>query len=177
MADFMKQRIAAGVLLLAAVFLFCSMAASSKQTAGIRVKAPEAEDSGAQYYYESTVNPFYPELAPYYEVKGGYITGNCTWYAWGRACEIAGRKLPHVFLGDAGTWWETNQKEGWYPYGSSPKRGAFACYETHVGIVEQVEPLLISESGWGVEKQRAPVVFHCGKPWHSKPKGYIYPEE
>lgn len=97
MADFMKQRIAAGVLLLAAVFLFCSMAASSKQTAGIRVKAPEAEDSGAQYYYESTVNPFYPELAPYYEVKGGYITGNCTWYAWGRACEIAGRKLPHVF--------------------------------------------------------------------------------
>ena len=73
----MKQRIAAGVLLLAAVFLFCSMAASSKQTAGIRVKAPEAEDSGAQYYYESTVNPFYPELAPYYEVKGGYITGNC----------------------------------------------------------------------------------------------------
>ena len=87
----MKQRIAAGVLLLAAVFLFCSMAASSKQTAGIRVKAPEAEDSGAQYYYESTVNPFYPELAPYYEVKGGYITGNCTWYAWGRASCIFGR--------------------------------------------------------------------------------------
>ena len=172
----MKQKITAGILLLAAVFLFCSMTASSKQTDGIRIKAPEKKESGAWYYYESTVNPFYPAMAPYCRVNGGYITGNCTWYAWGRACEIAGQKLPYVFSGDAASWWDINRKEGWYPYGTSPKRGAIACYETHVGIVEQAEPLLISESGWTVEKQKTPIVFHCGKPWYSKPKGYIYPE-
>lgn len=160
-----------------AILLFCDSIIGSGGSGKPRAEAPNEHGGGSLYYYDETVNPFYPKLAPYYKTADGYITGNCTWYAWGRACEIAGKRLSHPFTGDAGTWWETNQKEGWYPYGTSPKRGAIACYETHVGIVEQVDPLIVSESGWTVEKQKGPVVFHCGKPWHKEPKGYIYPNE
>lgn len=172
----MKQRIAAGILLVLAIFLFCSHMAAKKTESRIRFKAPEKAAQGSEYYYNESINPFYPELAPYCKVKDGYITGNCTWYAWGRACERAGGKLPYVFTGDAGTWWETNKKEGWYPYGNSPKPGAIVCYRTHVAVVEQIDPLMVSESGWTIEKEKNPIVFHWGRPWQAgeEPMGYIY---
>lgn len=172
----MKQRITAGILLILAIFLFCSQTAARKPENRMRLQAPERAALGSRYYYDAEINPFYPELAPYRKVKGGYVTGNCTWYAWGRACEIAGEKLPHVFTGDAGTWWETNKKEGWYPYGTSPKRGAIICYRTHVAVVEQTDPLIVSESGWTIEKKKNPIVFHWGRAWRTgeEAMGYIY---
>ncbi|MCB6994028.1 CHAP domain-containing protein [bacterium 210820-DFI.6.37] len=174
----MKQRAAAGILLILAIFIFCGQIAARTPENGIRRQAPDKASRGGRFYYDEEMNPFYPKLAPYWKVKDGYINGNCTWYAWGRACEIAGKKLPHAFTGDAGTWWETNQREGWYPYGQEPKRGAVVCYRTHVAVVEQVSPLIVSESGWNVAKDRKNIVFHCGSPWRESetPKGYIYPE-
>ena len=114
----MKQRLTAGILLLLCIGIFCGLTASGMWHQGVRIKAPEKKENSRQYYYETSVNPFYPEFAPYGRYSGDYITGNCTWYAWGRACEIAGKRLPYAFTGDAGSWWETNRKEGWYPYGT-----------------------------------------------------------
>lgn len=172
----MKQRVVAGMLLIGAIFVFMgTLSPGSAQ--GTRREAPSQRQIGKQFYYDSDINPFYPQLAPYYKLEDGYITGNCTWYAWGRACEIAGGKLPYVFAGNAGTWWEQNKKNGWYPRGTKPKRGAIACYATHVAVVEQEEPLKVSESGWTVEKQKEPIVFHCGTPWHKEVLGYIYVTE
>lgn len=94
----MKQRVVAGALLIAAIFVFVGTL-SGGQIQGIRGEAPSQHQIGEQFYYDSEINPFYPRMAPYYKLKGGYITGNCTWYAWGRACEIAGGKLPYVFTG------------------------------------------------------------------------------
>ncbi len=143
---------------------------------GLRREAPREDSWGQQYYYDSTYNPFYPKLAPYYKTKEHYVIGNCTWYAWGRVCEIAGKKLPYVFTGDAGSWWDENRKKGWYAYGSQPKKGAIICYDTHVGVVEQVQPLTVSESGWKLADKKDAIVFNCGAPWRREEtaKGYIY---
>lgn len=61
------------------------------------------------------------------------IYHNCTWYAYGRFNEIAGKtnRLP---AGDAGTWYDTYTGLK----GSTPKVGAIAVYSTHVGIVEKI---------------------------------------
>lgn len=175
----MKRRTAAGILMILAVFLFWNLNSSGRCAAGIRTVPPVKGENGTQYYYNKANNPFYPDVAPFRKTKDGYVTGNCTWYAWGRACEIAGEKLPHVFTGDAGTWWSKNKEENWYDYGSKPRCGAIICYKTHVGIVEQEKPLIISESGWEVSKNKNRLIFHCGEPWRSKekPLGYIYVEK
>ncbi|MCI9597801.1 MAG: CHAP domain-containing protein [Firmicutes bacterium] len=171
----MRQRAAAGLLLILAIITFYNMTTWQKSPS-IREHPPVKGAAGAQFYYHEDINPFYPDLAPYGKTKKGYITGNCTWYAWGRACEIAGRQLPHMFIGNAGTWWEQNRERGWYPYGQEPRRGAIACYATHVAIVEQAEPLLVSESGWKVAEKKEAIYFNCGRPWNKKEDivGYIY---
>lgn len=171
----MRQRAAAGLLLILAIIAFYNITTWQKFQP-IREHPPEKGAAGARFYYHEDMNPFYPDLAPYGKTTKGYITGNCTWYAWGRACEIAGRQLPHVFIGNAGTWWEQNRQRDWYPYGQEPKQGAIVCYATHVAIVEQAEPLLISESGWKVAKKKEAIHFNCGSPWNKKEEivGYIY---
>ena len=72
------------------------------------------------------------------------------------------------------------QKGNYYPYGSTPKVGAIACYSTHVAIVEKVvngQPY-VSESSWTLSSSRpasaSDIVFHYGTPWSSSLKGYIY---
>lgn len=171
----MKQRAAAGLLLILAILLFYNLTLGKKPQI-IREHPPEQSMAGAQFYYHEENNPFYPAFAPYSKTENGYVTGNCTWYAWGRVCEMAGKKLPHVFTGNAGTWWEQNKAQGWYPYGTEPKRGAIACYETHVAVVEQAEPLIVSESGWKVAAEKEGIQFNCGMPWHKDEEvvGYIY---
>lgn len=175
----MKQRLIAGVFLILTIFIFCNRILAQgggAKDVEIRTQAPLKGQPGSDFYYNQEINPFYPKLAPYYRMQDGYVTGNCTWYAWGRACERTGGKLPYVFTGNAGTWWQKNIEEGWYDYGASPRPGAIVCYKTHVAVVEQVDPLLVSESGWTVSSEKGGLVFHCGKPWRSKerPLGYIY---
>lgn len=174
----MKQKTTAAFLLILAIFVFCHMKIPSASQA-IRTYPPVQGSTGDQYYYNKDVNPFYPELAPYYKRADGYVTGNCTWYAWGRVCEIAGGKLPHMFTGDAGTWWKQNKTEGWYSYGSTPERGAIVCYRTHIAVVEQAEPLMVSESGWKLEKEKNSLIFNCGEPWRGQEEiiGYIYTQK
>lgn len=174
----MKRRAAAGILLILAIFIFYQTE-TAQGFQGIRTQAPQPGTGGNLYYYNERVNPFFPKLAPYYKTKGGYVTGNCTWYAWGRACEIAGKKLPHFFAGDAGTWWAQNKREQWYAWGSEPRRGAIVCYKTHVGIVERPKPLMISESGWSLGKKSDSIIFHCGTPWRGAEEivGYIYVQD
>lgn len=176
----MKRRAGAGLALVLAILAFYNLQLAAWQQwqppPFIREQPPEKGAAGAEFYYDSDMNPFYPDLAPYSKKEAGYVTGNCTWYAWGRACEIVGEKLPYAFTGNAGTWWNQNKEQGWYPYGHEAKRGAIACYETHVAVVEQADPLMVSESGWNVEKQKEAIAFHCGTPWHEGEAvvGYLY---
>lgn len=171
----MKKRAAAGILLLLAIFIFYQ-AEKNHDFQGIRTQPPQPGREGSIYYYNERTNPFFPEVAPYYKTTGGYVTGNCTWYTWGRVCEIAGKKLPHLFTGNAGTWWEQNKRKRWYAWGNEPRRGAIVCYKTHVGVVERPDPLMISESGWSLGKKTDSITFHCGAPWRGKEEiiGYIY---
>ena len=172
----MKQRFFLLCLLALSIFIYFNIVLGSEDNGAVRVKAPSMGQAGAQFYYSKNMNPFYPEYAPYYKNSRGYVIGNCTWYAWGRACEIRGSKPEHSLTGNASEWWEKNKKGGYYPFGKNPERGAIICYKTHVGVVEQAKPLIISESGWTVDKKRNPIIFHCGKPWRKKenPLGFIY---
>lgn len=102
-----------------------------------------APDKDNKYYYSSN-NPFYPSLAP----SPGTVdsSGNCTWYAWGRAYEILGYKpsLPTCY---AGGWWSANKS---LSSGSMPKLGAIACWSNHVAVVEAINGnnIVVSESSY-----------------------------
>lgn len=86
--------------------------------------------------------------------------GNCTWYAWGRFMEIAGKTdMPYVSRGDAVTFYDTTQ----YEKGTTPKLGAIACWgygsenghPGHVAVVEEIKPngdIVCSNSGWSGER-------------------------
>ena len=85
-----------------------------------------APNSGNGYFYSNS-NPFY---------AGGY-TGQCTWYAFGRAYEILGSR-PKLSTGNANKWYSYNQQNGYYNYGTEPRVGAIACYNNHVAVVENI---------------------------------------
>ena len=79
-----------------------------------------------------------------------YVIGNCTWYAYARASEMNGKWINSNFRWSASKWWDINKQNRYYPYGSTPKVGAIACYSNHVAVVEKVvngKPY-VSESGW-----------------------------
>ena len=87
--------------------------------------------------------------------NSGYSGGNCTWYAFGRAWELLGT-LPNLCTNNAGAWYSYNKNNGYYPYGSTPKLGAIACWDHydndtgHVAVVEEIgsDYIVCSESGW-----------------------------
>lgn len=68
--------------------------------------------------------------------------GECTWYAWGRAYEKTGEKLP--FRGDARDWLYECED---YPYDSTPSENSIAVWDFgsygHVAFVEAVEGNLV----------------------------------
>lgn len=109
----------------------------------IRTSAPSTDDP--RYY--STNNPY----------NGPYGLPNCTCYAYGRAWEILGSEPNLPKRGNAGSWWWTNQSTGNYAYGSTPKIGAIACWDTydkdhgHVAVVEGISGnrVTLSESHYG----------------------------
>lgn len=80
--------------------------------------------------------------------------GNCTFYAWGRASEILGRK----YDGATGNGVDYGNQDGKYKTGSKPRQGAIITWSKkaggagHVAIVEDVSPdgqtIWTSESGW-----------------------------
>ncbi len=78
--------------------------------------------------------------------------GNCTWYAYGRAWELLGKK-PNLSVNGAHKWYTYNDG---YERGSEPRLGAVACWSDadstigHVAIVEKIDgdSITFSESGW-----------------------------
>ena len=144
----MKKGIKKAFSLLLAIVL-CSSSLTMLNSFLIEASAfsPRLTAPGHSGYYEpnSSMNPF--------SVNAG---GNCTWYAWGRAYEILGTR-PKLGTGNASTWYSYNQQNGYYPYGSTPRLGAIACWgggstgAGHVAVVEQINSdgsFVISESSW-----------------------------
>ena len=86
----------------------------------------------------------------------GVDSGNCTWYAWGRANEVMGVELP--VLGNAYQWDEQATDSGKYNVGTIPKKNSIAVWERdlgsdgHVAYVENVSNdgsiISISESAY-----------------------------
>ena len=171
-------------LILAAVIVLPVVSSESYAAFRVRSSLPSYSSAVGKAYYYGSNNIFYQyDLGPnqkYLSSYGGYCTGNCTWYAYGRASEILGKPLNSNFRWSASRWWGTNKAGNYYPYGSTPKAGAIACYDNHVAIVEKVVngKVYVSESGWEISKSKptttAKIKFHYGTPWVSKPKGYIY---
>lgn len=149
-----------------------------------RTSMPEYTSEEGKAFYYTDDNVFYKyNYGPnkkYSKLRGGYVSGNCTWYAYGRASEILGKPLNSNFRWGANNWWSTNKIGNYYPYGSKPKEGAIACYTNHVAVVEKVVngKVYVSESGWTISKKcpnkASDLKFHYGTPWKSKAKGYIY---
>lgn len=103
-----------------------------------RLTAPSQSIS----YYNRELNTY---------AQTGTPMPNCVAYAYGRIYEMNGEK-PLITRGNAGEWWGINIRNGFYPYGQSPKVGAVACWSGHVAIVEKVNSngsVTLSESHWG----------------------------
>ena len=195
----MRNRLISTLLIIClAVTMLMPMGAKPQEVYGaetfkIRTSMPKLTDKNAKYYH-SDMNRFIKagRLAPdfkYYENlmgnQGGYVWGNCTWWAYSRASEVRGEMLTPDLRGNAGTWWECNKKGNFYPYGQIPKEGSIVVYNTHVAFVEKIVDgqIYVSESGWQTKtygpSSTDDFYFHYGIPWRNKetPKGYIYVTE
>lgn len=104
-----------------------------------------ADDCNTQYWaYSATGNVFSRNWA----LSGG----NCTWYAYGRAWELLGKR-PALSVNGAHRWYGYNDG---YERGAEPKLGAVGCWSDdastvgHVAIVEAIDGdnITFSESGW-----------------------------
>ncbi|WP_294153056.1 CHAP domain-containing protein [uncultured Clostridium sp.] len=125
---------------------------------GIRTTEPSLND----IHYYSDSNIFYKVRLspPFFNSAGQKIRGNCTWYAWGRAWELTGKQpIQANFIGNAYEWWNANIKSGKYEYGSEPRVGSIAVWNSslpdsggcgHVAVVEKIDngKIYISESMW-----------------------------
>ena len=102
--------------------------------------------SRSDYWYREDIGN------PAYSMWGN--GGNCTFYAWGRASEILGRK----YDGATGNGVDYGNQDGKYKTGNIPKQGAIITWAKkgggagHVAIVEDVsqdgQTIWTSESGW-----------------------------
>lgn len=143
--------------------------------------------TSSAYYYNSSYNPFY----------SARLVTQCTWYAWGRAYEIMGKR-PNLSTGNAKNWFGYNRDNGIYSYSTNfyaAKPGAILCCDDggatgHVAIVEEVaadgSPSKISEGGWYGSADYtanfnyadgyygAQLKFHYGKNYNGGFQGYIY---
>lgn len=146
---------------------------------------PEASAASFSPRFSSpTRDGVYSPYSSYNPFKVNYNAygGNCTWYAWGRAYEILGKR-PSLSNGNACQWYPTNVSNGSYPYGSKPKLGAIACWSGgssdcgHVAIVEQINSdgsFVISESGWSNCYFRTRTIPSNGYSYDLTFQGFIY---
>lgn len=137
------KRIRGIVAVLSVIGLF--MFGSISVLAGFnpRTTTPPSND----YRYFSNQNPYYDK----------WLGKNCTTYVYGRAWEILGNKPNISFTGNAGNWYNSNVAGKNYPYGSTPKLGAIACWRSpssdfgHVAVVEAISgnTITMSEAWYG----------------------------
>ena len=148
--------------LILAIIMALQMMGTTAFAYSARTTAPAANNS----YYYSSANPFY----------SAGLTGNCTWYAWGRAYEILGTS-PSLSRHDANTWYSYNASYGYYNYGTEPKVGAIACYfkngNNHVAVVEEITDgvAYVSEFNQGGDHSFHYRIYNA---WNAPPDGYIY---
>lgn len=132
------------VILIAMVLIFtCSFNAFGKSVNEFipRNSAPGLNET----YYCQPNNLF----------SNGNGVGNCTWYAYGRAYEILGKKP--VFNGNAKQWWQFKDSYKGNGDVNSPRVGSIAVWGSnndygHVAVVEKVYEdgsVDLSESSWG----------------------------
>ncbi|MDR1641702.1 MAG: hypothetical protein LBT59_18580, partial [Clostridiales bacterium] len=90
----MKKKV---IAMLAIIALLVGIAPSAALASPFseRLTKPTSGD----YYYNNSFNPF--------PSKGA----NCTWYAWGRAYEITGKR-PNLSTGNANSWYDYNKNNG-----------------------------------------------------------------
>ena len=168
----MKQtkRILSMVLCLLMMVAVVPVMEASAATFSPRLSAPERS---GYYGTQNSYNPF--------RTNSSAGNGNCTWYAWGRAYELLGSR-PQLSTGNANTWYPRNVSSGAYPYGSTPKLGAIACWATgsagHVAVVEAINgdgTITISESSWNATSwwfRTNTIKSNCS--YYSAFQGFIY---
>ena len=179
----MKRTVSIILILIMAITIYIPMTAEHSYGASVRTTMPGLDSAEGKTYYYNKNNPFYAANlggTNYSSSYKQYVIGNCTWYAYARASEMNGKWINSNFRWSASKWWDINKQNSYYPYGSTPKVGAIACYSSHVAVVEKVvngKPY-VSESGWKLSSSKptsaAQLYFHYGTPWYSSPKGYIY---
>lgn len=155
-------------LFLAIMMLFSVLPAGTMTASADSFTIRSTAPSSSNEYYYSNKNPFY---------SAGY-SGQCTWYAYGRAYEILGKK-PSLCLSDAKNWYYYNKNNGYYKYGQTPKAGAIVCWANgtngHVGVVEKVvndTDVYVSEAN--VDGGNWRYRHYNPKTWNSNFQGYIY---
>lgn len=124
------------------------------------------------WYYNGNKNIYYrynslaPTGKPYYGKV--YVTGNCTWYACGRAMEIVAQnggnvaKVQSIFGGDPVGIYNMNVTKKAFKYGTTPKIGALAVFNygsdgsAHIAVVEDIVNGVpyVSESGFTESKTK-----------------------
>ena len=179
----MKRTVSIILILAMAITIYIPMTAEHSYGASVRTTMPGLDSAEGKTYYYNKNNPFYAANlggTNYSSSYKQYVIGNCTWYAYARASEMNGKWINSNFRWSASKWWDINKQNRYYPYGSTPKVGAIACYSNHVAVVEKVvngKPY-VSESGWKLSSSKptsaSQLYFHYGTPWYSSPKGYIY---
>ena len=165
------------IIAMLAMFVPSGLVGTTVYAANFTLRLTAPERTG--YYSNNTsTNP--------YSVNTNAGGGNCTWYAWGRAYEILGSRPKINTSGNACTWYTTNQSSGNYPYGSTPKLGAIACWSGgsggagHVAVVEQINSngtMVISESSWSATDYwfRTATINQNGSRWSNYTfQGFIY---
>ena len=179
----MKRTVSIILILAMAITIYIPMTAEHSYGASVRTTMPGLDSAEGKTYYYNKNNPIYAANlggTNYSSSYKQYVIGNCTWYAYARASEMNGKWINSNFRWSASKWWDINKQNRYYPYGSTPKVGAIACYSNHVAVVEKVvngKPY-VSESGWKLSSSKptsaSQLYFHYGTPWYSSPKGYIY---
>ena len=179
----MKRTVSIILILVMAITIYIPMTAEHSYGASVRTTMPGLDSAEGKTYYYNKNNPFYAANlggTNYSSSYKQYVIGNCTWYTYARASEMNGKWINSNFRWSASKWWDINKQNRYYPYGSTPKVGAIACYSNHVAVVEKVvngKPY-VSESGWKLSSSKptsaSQLYFHYGTPWYSSPKGYIY---
>ena len=164
------------------------------------VKRTTRPAASNKYYYNKNWNTYYAynSLAPTGKKDGSgrYVTGNCTWYAVGRAMEITAQMGGNVTkvkwalgAGDPVGIFKTAKKNG-LKTGTTPKVGSLVVFNygsdgnAHIAVVEAIQNgvVYVSESGFAYgtkpNAKRTNIVFKYQNinNWAGGRKvlGYIY---
>lgn len=153
-----------------------------------------------KYFYNKSYNIYYGynSLAPTGKKMSDnthYVTGNCTWYACGRAMEIVAaaggdiNKVKAIFGPDPVGIYNMNVAKKAFSYGSTPKIGALAVFnygasgDAHIAVVEDIINGVpyVSESGYAVSTVKptaSTIIFKYQSIYNwaggRSLKGYIY---